>query len=115
MTLVLDFEKKSDLLTSMATTRPVSFTKSEGERLSVVECGYDSMGRRYMKKATTNGTVTLNHRYLYQGHLPNRLLRPDARHPPVPVDDLTWDPPRKRWPCGHCTSGRTARGTATRP
>jgi len=36
---------------------------------TVVECAYDSMGRRCFKQVTVNGTVTLHQRYLYRGYL----------------------------------------------
>ena len=42
--------------------RAVSFTSRGGA--TVVECGYDYQGRRYMKKVTQNGTVTSHERYL---------------------------------------------------
>ena len=45
----------------------MSFTSQDGS--TVVECGYDYQGRRYMKKITENGTVTSHERYLYHGHL----------------------------------------------
>lgn len=74
-----------------ANNRPVSFTKTEGENTTVVECGYDYMGRRYMKKVTTNGTVTLHHRYIYRGYLQVAccdLTR--STHPCLWL--ITWDP-----------------------
>lgn len=50
-----------------AENRPVSFTNNDSN--TVVECAYDSMGRRAYKKVTTNGSVTLHQRYLYRGYL----------------------------------------------
>jgi RHS repeat-associated protein len=82
-----------------ANNRPVSFTKTEAESTTVVECGYDYQGRRYMKKVTTNGTVTLHHRYIYRGYLQIAccdLTR--GAHPCLWL--ITWDP---------------AEGEATRP
>ncbi|WP_290488388.1 MULTISPECIES: hypothetical protein [unclassified Akkermansia] len=42
--------------------RAVSFTSQNGN--TIIECGYDYQGRRYMKKVTVNGTVTSHERYL---------------------------------------------------
>lgn len=50
-----------------AANRAVSFTSRDGS--TVVECGYDYQGRRYMKKVTQNGTVASHERYLYRGYL----------------------------------------------
>ena len=50
-----------------AANRAVSFTSRDGA--TVVECGYDYLGRRYMKKVTQNGTVASHERYLYQDYL----------------------------------------------
>ena len=50
-----------------AENRPVSFTNTESN--TVVECAYDSMGRRAYKKVTINDTVTLHQRYIYRGYL----------------------------------------------
>lgn len=36
-----------------AVNRPVSFTSQDGS--TVLECGYNYQGRRYMKKVTENG------------------------------------------------------------
>ena len=67
MTLVLGFEEKCDLLTLMVANRAVSFTSRNGN--TIIECGYDYQGRRYVKKVTQNGTVTSHERYLYRGYL----------------------------------------------
>ncbi len=50
-----------------AENRPVTFTNSDSS--TVVECAYDSMGRRAYKKLTVNGSVTLHQRYIYRGYL----------------------------------------------
>lgn len=50
-----------------AENRPVSFTNADSS--TVVECAYDSMGRRAFKKVTVNGSVTLHRLYLYLLHL----------------------------------------------
>ena len=82
-----------------ANNRPVHFEKTEGETVTVVECGYDSMGRRYMKKVTVNGTVTLHHRYIYRGYLQ------------IACCDLT----RSAHPCLWLITWDPAEGEATRP
>ena len=72
-----------------AENRPASFTSADGS--TVVECTYDSMGRRASKKVTTNGSVTLHHRYIYRGFLQIAccdLTR--SSHPCLWL--LTWDP-----------------------
>ncbi|MBP3303147.1 MAG: hypothetical protein J6L64_08465 [Opitutales bacterium] len=47
--------------------RPIRFENAGTQ--TVVECGYDSQGRRYFKKVTVAGTVELHHRYIYRGYL----------------------------------------------
>ncbi|MEG0155991.1 MAG: hypothetical protein RR678_11550, partial [Lachnospiraceae bacterium] len=47
--------------------RPICFTSEDGQ--SIVTCGYDYMGRRYMKKVTVGGVVKSHHHYLYRGYL----------------------------------------------
>ncbi len=72
-----------------AENRPVSFTNNESN--TVVECAYDTMGRRSFKKVTVNGTVTLHQRYLYRGYLQIAccdLTR--TAHPCLWL--ITWDP-----------------------
>ena len=50
-----------------AENHPVSFTN--GASNTVVECTYDSMGRRATKKVITNGSVTSYLRFIYRGYL----------------------------------------------
>ena len=72
-----------------AENRPVSFTNTESS--TVVECAYDSMGRRATKKVTIDGEVTLHQRYLYRGYLQIAccdLTR--SAHPCLWL--ITWDP-----------------------
>ncbi|MBR3858395.1 MAG: RHS repeat-associated core domain-containing protein, partial [Bacteroidaceae bacterium] len=72
-----------------AENRPVTFTNSDSN--TVVECAYDSMGRRAYKKVTVNGSVTLHQRYIYRGYLQiacNDLTR--SNHPALWF--ITWDP-----------------------
>ncbi|MEE0765782.1 RHS repeat-associated core domain-containing protein [Akkermansia sp.] len=73
-----------------ANNRPVRFEKTEGGSTTIVECGYDYMGRRYMKKVTVNGTVTLHHRYLYRGYLQIAAL--DMLHNQDVLHTILWDP-----------------------
>ena len=49
-----------------AENRPVRFENAGTQ--TVVECGYDSQGRRFEKKVTVAGTTTLHHRYIYRGY-----------------------------------------------
>ena len=48
-----------------AENRPVTFTKGT----TVVECKYDSQGRRFEKKVTEDGTIVFWQRYAYKGYL----------------------------------------------
>jgi hypothetical protein len=71
-----------------AANRAVSFTSRDGA--TVVECGYDYQGRRYMKKVTENGTVASHERYLYRGYLQIAALNMlDNRNV---LRTLLWDP-----------------------
>ena len=45
----------------------------------MIECAYDSMGRRATKKMTINKSVTLNQRYLYRGILQHQSVFEQAR------------------------------------
>ena len=76
-------------VTYNAANRPVVF---ENEATgTVVECSYDSSGRRATKKVTVNGTVTLHQRYIYRGYLQIAccdLTR--TAHPCLWL--ITWDP-----------------------
>jgi len=72
-----------------AENRPVSFTNTESNM--VVECSYDSMGRRAYKKVTVNGSVTLHQRYIYRGYLQIAALDlTRTAHPALWY--ITWDP-----------------------
>ena len=76
-----------------AENRPVSFTSADGS--TVIECNYDSHGRRATKKVTTNGAVTLHQRYIYRGYLQIAccdLTR--SSHPCLWL--LTWDPSQSK-------------------
>ncbi len=72
-----------------AVNRPVVFANEATG--TVVECSYDSSGRRATKKVTVNGTVTLHQRYIYRGYLQIAccdLTR--TAHPCLWL--ITWDP-----------------------
>ncbi len=72
-----------------AENRPITFTNNESN--TVIECAYDSMGRRATKKVTNNGEITLHQRYIYRGYLQIAccdLTR--ANHPSLWL--ITWDP-----------------------
>ena len=72
-----------------AENRPVSFTNAESN--TVVECAYDSMGRRAYKKVTVNGNITLQQRYIYRGYLQIAALDlTRSNHPALWL--ITWDP-----------------------
>ncbi len=63
----------------------------EGATGTVVECSYDSVGRRATKKVTVNGTVTLHQRYIYRGYLQIAALDlTRTAHPCLWL--ITWDP-----------------------
>lgn len=72
-----------------AENRPVSFTNNDSN--TVVECAYDSIGRRVYKKVTTNGTVTLHQRYIYRVYLQIACIDlTRSNHPALWY--ITWDP-----------------------
>ena len=71
-----------------AANRATSFTSRDGA--TVVECGYDYQGRRYMKKVTQNGTVTSHERCLYRGYLQIAAL--DMLNSRNVLRTLLWDP-----------------------
>ena len=72
-----------------AENRPVTFTNSDSNTL--VECQYDSMGRRAYKKVTVNGRVTLHQRYIYRGFLQIACVDLTRSHHPT-LWFITWDP-----------------------
>ena len=72
-----------------AENRPVSFTNADTS--TVVECAYDSMGRRAYKKVTVNGEVTLHQRYIYRDYLQIACLDLTRNTHPV-LWFITWDP-----------------------
>lgn len=72
-----------------ADNRPARFTSADGS--TVIENGYDYMGRRYMKKVTVNGAVTLHQHYLYRGYLQIAALDLTRANAPA-LWFLHWDP-----------------------
>ncbi|MFR9547002.1 MAG: RHS repeat-associated core domain-containing protein, partial [Rikenellaceae bacterium] len=76
-------------VTYNAANRPTTFTSEDGN--TVIECAYDYMGRRVTKKVTTNGSVTLNQRYLYRGYLQIAALDL-TRTALSTLHMLTWNP-----------------------
>ena len=72
-----------------AENRPVTFTN--GESNIVVECAYDSMGRRAYKKVRANGSITLHQRYIYRGYLQIACIDLTRSHHPS-LWFITWDP-----------------------
>ena len=72
-----------------AENRPVRFENAGTQ--TVVECGYDSQGRRFEKKVTVAGTTTLHHRYIYRGYLQIACVDcTRSGHPALWL--VTWDP-----------------------
>ena len=83
----------------------MNFTSKDGN--TAIECSYDYMGRRHMKKVPQNGTVASHERYLYRGYLQiaaqdtldNRnVLRTLLWDPLEPVATRPW-PSRRALPC----------------
>ena len=72
-----------------AENRPVIFTNADTG--TVVECAYDSTGRRAYKKVIVNGSVTLHQRYVYRGYLQIACIDLTRSHHPV-LWFITWDP-----------------------
>ena len=72
-----------------AENRPVSFTNNASN--TVVECQYDSMGRRAYKKITVDGLITLHQRYIYRDYLQIACLDLTRSHHPC-LWLITWDP-----------------------
>ena len=76
-------------VTYNAENRPTRFESEDG--CTVVQCAYDTKGRRCYKKVTTQGETTLHQRYIYRGYLQIAccdLTR--ATHPALWY--ILWDP-----------------------
>ena len=76
-------------VTYNAENRAVKFESADGN--IIIDCAYDYMGRRFEKKVTTNGTVTLRQRYLYRGYLQIACLDLTRANQPA-LWYITWDP-----------------------
>lgn len=72
-----------------AENRPVRF--SDDTASTVVECGYDYMGRRVMKKVTVENAVTYHAFYIYRGHVQIAELNLLEANKSV-VNQYVWDP-----------------------
>jgi len=86
--LIKKLQRTFGTLLYTAANRAVSFTSRDGA--TVVECGYDYQGRRYVKKVTQNGTVASHERYLYRGYLQIAAL--DMLDNRNVLRTLLWDP-----------------------
>lgn len=76
-------------VTYNAENRPVRFENASSS--TVVECSYDYMGRRVVKKVAVNGQATCHARYLYRGYL--QVAELDLQgEAPVLVHSYIWDP-----------------------
>ncbi len=74
-----------------AQNRAIKFESEDGR--TVITCGYDYMGRRFEKKVTSDGAVTLHERYIYRGYLQIAaydLREGHAEHPDLRF--IIWDP-----------------------
>ena len=72
-----------------AENRPVSFTNADTG--TVVECAYDSTGRRAYKKVIVNGSIALHQRYIYRAYLQIGCVDLTRSHHPA-LWYITWDP-----------------------
>ena len=69
--------------------RPVRFENAATQ--TIIDCAYDSQGRRFEKKVTVAGITTLHHRYIYRGYLQVAALDlTRSAHPALWF--VTWDP-----------------------
>ena len=76
-------------VTYNAQNRAVRFENTAKD--TIIKCAYDYMGRRFEKKVTTNGVVTLHQRYLYRGYL--QIATIDLQRVAQPaLWYITWDP-----------------------
>ena len=66
----------------------MNFTSKDGN--TAIECSYDYMGRRHMKKVPQNGTVASHERYLYRGYL--QIAAQDMLDNRNVLRTLLWDP-----------------------
>ncbi len=59
---------------------------------TVVECGYDSLGRRFEKKVSVAGTLVLHERYAYRGFLQIAAFDVAGTQEPTLKRVIYWDP-----------------------
>ncbi len=70
--------------------RPVRFENAGTQ--TVVECGYDSLGRRFEKKVSVAGTLVLHERYAYRGFLQIAAFDVAGTQEPALKRVIYWDP-----------------------
>ena len=70
--------------------RPVRFENAGTQ--TVVECEYDSLGRRFEKKVTVAGTLVLHERYAYRGYLQIAAFDVAGTQTPTLKRVIYWDP-----------------------
>ncbi len=70
--------------------RPVRFENAGTQ--TVVECGYDSLGRRVEKKVTVAGTLVSHERYAYRGYLQIAAFDVAGTQTPTLKRVIYWDP-----------------------
>ena len=70
--------------------RPIRFENAGTQ--TVVECGYDSLGRRFEKKVTVAGTLVLHERYAYRGFLQIAAFDVAGTQEPALKRVIYWDP-----------------------
>ena len=70
--------------------RPVRFENAGTQ--TVVECGYDSLGRRFEKKVSVAGTLVLHERYAYRGYLQIAAFDVAGTQEPALKRVIYWDP-----------------------
>ena len=69
---------------------PVRFENAGTQ--TVVECGYDSLGRRFEKKVSVAGTLVLHERYAYRGYLQIAAFDVAGTQEPALKRVIYWDP-----------------------
>ena len=70
--------------------RPIRFENAGTQ--TVVECGYDSLGRRFEKKVSVAGTLVLHERYAYRGYLQIAAFDVAGTQEPALKRVIYWDP-----------------------
>ncbi len=70
--------------------RPVRFENAATQ--TVIECGYDSLGRRFEKKVSVAGTLVSHERYVYRGYLQIAAFDVAGTQEPALKRVIYWDP-----------------------